>query len=329
MKRHKGNHGLNDHRQTVSPGRGRETDQERSRPITYRDTLCVIGWITIAVASYALEILAVPQALSAAFEELFGAWGIHADNVWRAPMWAQMIYRWHGSAVNTVTSVALLGLAALMRRWWPEWTRTSKGSSGRRGVCYAPAGLFAAIAVAALCLIPDSMRLRWPLKTPNVTVELPVLMAISLLRVLAEETFLKGVLYDGIRAYRRRGWATAVVCAVFFLFGGGWSGNIICGINVLLLGALGCVLYESGGLWSAVAYRWGWSTGTVFLMGFGGGNAAVYRLYSLSEAILTGGDSGPMCGLWATLALAVTLMIQGRYTLSSLGMTRTSKGRSS
>jgi len=42
----------------------------------------------------------------------------------------------------------------------------------------------------------------------------------------------------------------------------------------------------------------------VFLLGFGGGDTAIYRLYGVSEALLTGGDAGLMHGLWTTMALA-------------------------
>ena len=74
-------------------------------------------------------------------------------------------------------------------------------------------------------------------------------------------------------------------------------------MNALLLGIAGCLLYARHGLWTSVGFRWGWGFATAFLLGFGGGDGAVYRLYGVSEALLTGGDAGPMHGLWVTLLL--------------------------
>ena len=78
---------------------------------------------------------------------------------------------------------------------------------------------------------------------------------------------------------------------------------MISALNVLLMGWLCCLLYERRGLWSAVFFRWAWSTVNVFVLGFGGQSASVYRLYGVSEVLMTGGDAGPAYGLWTTLLL--------------------------
>ena len=40
------------------------------------------------------------------------------------------------------------------------------------------------------------------------------------------------------------------------------------------------------------------------MSGFGGAGASVYRLYGVSEILMTGGDGGPSYGLWTTLLFA-------------------------
>lgn len=241
--------------------------------------------------------------MNAAFAALFRAWGIDAENAARAPWWAAAVFRWHGSAVTVIVCAALLALSAGLRRLWLG-QRARATLEGRALARAAIAGLCVALVIAALCLLPDSMRLEWPPGAPNVTWALPTLCAVSLLAALAEEAFLKRVLFDGLRARWGAIWATAIVCALFFVSNGGYAGNVACAVNVLLLGAICCAMYARWGLWAAAGFRWGWSVGTMFVMGFGGGEAAVYRLYGVSEAWLTGGDAGPVYGLWATLLLA-------------------------
>ena len=262
------------------------------------------GWLlAISLIGYAIAALAVRRGLTALFAALFRAWGIDAESAARAPRWAAAVYRWHGSAVTVIVCGALLMLSAVLRRLWLG--RTGRAVfNGKALATAALTGLCAALAVAALCLIPDSMRLQWPLAAPRVTWALPALCAVSLLAALAEEAFLKRVLFDGLRERWGAIWAAGITCALFFVSNGGYAGNVACGINVLLLGGVCCALYARRGLWAAAGFRWGWSVGTVFLMGFGGAEAAVYRLYGVSEAWLTGGDAGPVYGLWATLLLA-------------------------
>ena len=84
---------------------------------------------------------------------------------------------------------------------------------------------------------------------------------------------------------------------------GGCSGSWISGVNVALMGLLCAVIYPRFGLWATVALRWGWGFATVFLWG------RVYRLYGVSETLLTGGDAGLVYGLWLTAALVILNII--------------------
>ena len=261
------------------------------------------GWLlAVSLFGYMLVALATRFGLMRAFAALFEAWGVDGSNIHRAPAWAQAVYTWHGSLATVAFSVLLLVLARWLRGLWrlngPVLSRPS-GGLWRASLT----GILMALIIAALGLLPDSMRLEWPLNAPVFTGTLPVMAVVSLLCATAEEAYTKRVLYDGLSARWSRLWATAVSCAVFWLTGNGYAGSIVSAVNVLLLGMVCCMLYTRFGFWTSVGFRWGWSLANVFLLGFGGGEGAVYRLYGVSEALLTGGDAGPMHGLWTTLLL--------------------------
>lgn len=261
------------------------------------------GWLlAVSLFGYALIALATRFGLMRAFAALFEAWGIDVTSVQRAPVWAQALYRWHGSLATIAFAALILALARRLRPLWKLEGPLIPGSQARLWGA-ALAGVCMAVAIAALCLLPDSMRLEWPLTAPRFTGALPVLLAVSLLSALGEAAFLKRVLFDGLRGRWNGIWTTAVVCMAFWLTGGGPAGGVVAAVNVLLLGLVCCLLYIRYGFWTSVGFRWGWGLANVFLLGFGGGDAAVYRLYGVSEALLTGGDAGPMHGLWTTMAL--------------------------
>ena len=262
------------------------------------------GWLlAVSLFGYALIALGTRFGLMRAFEALFEAWGIDQASVPRAPLWAQALYRWHGSLATVAFAALALALAKRLRRLWR--LDGPLIPAPLTGLCRASlASVLMAVGIAALCLLPDSMRLDWPLRAPHITWTLPVLAAVSMFSALGEEAFLKRVLFDGLRARWSGLWTMGVVCAVFGLTGGGLGAGVIAAVNVLLLGLACCLLYGRYGFWTSVGFRWGWSAANAFVLGFGGGDAAIYRLYGVSEALLTGGDAGPMHGLWATMALA-------------------------
>ena len=266
-----------------------------------------IGWrLAFALGGCALLTAAVPLGLGAAFGALFQAWNLRPDTVSRAPGWARMVYAWHGSAVTLAThALAIL----LCLRLSPDRLESPRG---KRACAAWLAGTGLAILSAALFLLTDSLRLRWPLSAPRLTGALPVLWLMSGAGVLAEELLTKRVVYDAVEA--RRGTIPATVCAtaISFLFGGGLAGNVLSGVNVALMGISCCLLYRAFGLWVPVAFRWAWSFHTLFLLGQGGGDHAVYRLYAVSENLLTGGDRGFVYGLWLTVVLVVAVLGMAR-----------------
>lgn len=293
--------------------RSKRAAQGRTAPAPRRDNRISsadngglrIGWLLAAsLLAYALVALATRYGLIRAFAALFQAWGVDASNVYRAPAWARAVFLWHGSLTTLAFAALALLLAGWLRKLWRLEGTLFKPPS-RRLLWATLAGVLAALAVAALSLLPDSMRLEWPLTAPRLTWTLPVMAVVSLISAVAEETFTKRVLYEGLRGRWNGLWTGVVVCAVLWLTNGGLTAGIIGTVNALLLGCLGCVLYAQHGIWTAVGFRWGWSLANVFFLGFGGGDASFYRLYGVSEALLTGGDAGPMHGLWTTLLLMI------------------------
>lgn len=260
------------------------------------------GWLlAVSLFGYALVALATRYGLVRAFAALFGAWGIDGTNVHSAPAWARALYVWHGS----MATLAFAGLTLLLVCWLRKLWRLEGPTLGRPsgGPWKATlVGILGPLIVAALCLILDSVRPEWPLTAPRLSWALPAMAVVSLISTVAEESFTKRVLYDGLRSRWNRVAAVAAVCVVFCV-NGGLGGSVIGAVNLVLLGWVLCALYARYGFWTAVGFRWGWSLANVFLLGFGGRETAVYRLYGVSETLLTGGDAGPMHGLYVTLML--------------------------
>ena len=265
------------------------------------------GWVTaLTVLAWAAVSLGTQLLLASGFGALFGAWGVYAGNIHLAPAWARLVYGWHGSAITAVRAAAVIALALGLRRAL-RLGRPGRDSLSRGGRA-ALAGAGAAVLLAALFLMTDSLRADWPLTRPRLSAGLPALLGISLLSVLAGEMLTKRVLFDALRPRWGSVWASAAATLLFFLESRGYAGGPVGAVNALLLGALCCALYaRAGSLWIAAGLRWGWSAANLFLLGFGGGEQAVYRLYGVSENWLTGGDAGLICGLGTTLALLAAL----------------------
>ena len=264
------------------------------------------GWL-LAVSLLACALIGggVRWGLGRGFAALLDAWGVNAATAHRAPAWARWFWRWQGSVATALVSALLLAASAGLRRLW-RGTPSGFKFQPRQCLFAALTGLALAAAVLLLGLLPDSLRRE--AGAPRFSMSLIALGAVSLLAVLAEEAFTKGVLYDGLAPRWGVLWATVVSCAVFFAMNGGYAGNAPCAVNVLLLGLLGCRVYTRYGLWADVGLRWGWSFATVFLLGFGGGEASLLRFYGVSETLLTGGDAGPVYGLYLTIILALALV---------------------
>ena len=267
-----------------------------------RDGTWRTGWLlATSLAVLAAVLLGLRGGLEALSVRLFTAWNLRADNVARAPGWARLLYACRDGLVTLITAGALLALCAPLRRLW------GLGPDGRRSVRQGWKGLLAgtgtALLIAALSLVPDSSRFSWSLASPRFSGALPGLCLVSFAGVLAEEAFIRRVLQDGLRNRWGSHWALAISCIAFFLMRAGWTGGVVYMANVLLTGLVCGLMVARFGLWAGVGFRWGLEAAAAYLLGFGGGNAAIYRLYDVSERLWTGGDAGPLYGLWLTLAL--------------------------
>ena len=273
------------------------------------------GWLlAVSLLCCALAVPVLRVALAAGARALFDAWGIGSATVLRAPLWARLLWRWQGSVITVLAAVALIGLSLWLRGLWLGKAAPPR-LSGRRLFAHALIGLGLAALWLALGLIPDSLRPEWPLGEPRFTLSLIPLCLFSLIAALSEELFSKWVLLDGVASRWGRAPAVLVACAWFFLAGGGLGGTVLSALNVLLLGALCCAVYLRRGLWAATGLRWGWGFATAFVFGFGGGEASMLRFYGVSETLLTGGDAGPMYGLWSALLFFALLAWTERETV--------------
>lgn len=300
------------------------------------------GWLlAVSLLCCALVAVGLRRALLALFAALFRAWGVNADTAHLAPTWARLLFRWHGGIASALVASGLIALSAGLRKLWAVDQDTKKAFLTKEGKD-KKAGTFARFALLGLslpvvatlpALLFDSVRPQWPLTAPRFTLALIPLLAVNLLSALAAEMFVWRVLYDGLKPRWGAKWAAAIAVAAYFVMASGWAGNAVGAVNVALMGLMGCAVYARRGLWASVGLRFGWSAAATLLLGFGGGEAAVYRFYGVSEALLTGGDAGPACGLTATLLLVAALAWLGRryglYTLKPPGTTRASNGKSS
>ena len=300
------------------------------------------GWLLAAsLLCYALVAVGLRWALLAGFAALFRAWGVNAETAHLAPGWARLLFRWHGAIASALVALGLIALCAGLRKLWAvdqDAKKTFPVKEGRYKAVkvfssFGLLGLSVPVVATLVALVFDSVRPEWPLSAPRFTLALVPLLAVSLLSALASETFVRRVLYDGVKPRWGAKWAAAIAVAAYFVAGSGWAGNAIGAVNVALMGLMGCAVYALHGLWASVGLRFGWSAAATLLLGFGGGDAAVYRFYGVSEALLTGGDAGPACGVIATLLMiAVFAWLGWRYGLYTFripGTTRTSNGRSS
>ena len=283
----------------------RERDIKKRRLLTGADGKLRTGWLlTITLVAWATASLGVRFGLGALFQALFRVWNVNADTAAKAPAWARVLYSWHGSLISVLRAAAVAALCVPLRRLW------KLRPAPMRLKALPPAcliGFGAIIAMGLLALAADSLRLEWPLDRPRFSAGQPVLLVSLLAVALAEELLGKGIVFDGLKA--RWGSLRAAVCAaiLFFFINGGWSGNVVSAVNVLLMGFLTCRLYALWGLGASAGFRVGWSFAAMCALGFGGGELALYRLYHVSEGWLTGGDGGPVYGLFATAFLALAL----------------------
>ena len=263
--------------------------------------------IAVCAAVYAAAMAAVIGGLGWAFGKLFDAWGLTTSNLVYAPEWARFIVAWHTDFVYALAYLASIfaGLAAAKRLGgrMREERQSCPWIAGAMGLGMA-AGL------TLVSLLADSMRMELPFGEPVLQAAQLRALAVLVLGKMSAEVLTKRIIFDTICAGGKRWPAYALAVAVSLILTGVWR-HPLGVVNGLLLGVLGCVLYKRGGLAASVLMQIAWSVWCALAFGFPGMAASaepVYALYHVSDAWLTGGNAGPVCGAWVTVFCSAWLI---------------------
>lgn len=268
--------------------------------------------LMLGIAVYLAAFYGVLYGLAACFGKLFNALGLTNDNLFRAPLWAQRMVAWHTDFSYAMAYGASAAAGLLM-------TRRRRNSEAVKGALWQGlalgAGLAAMITIAALAC--DSMRMEWPLDEPLLRVSQLTAAMVLILGKLSAEVLTKRLLFDRVR---RRAPAYAAVCVVTLLLMRAWTD--LAGATVaVLLGIVGCALYERGGILASVSFQIGLSLWFGLIFGWPGMTLTaepVYALYSVSDDWLTGGNAGVLHGWGIAVLLAVIAAAQLRGELAGL-----------
>lgn len=263
-----------------------------------------VGWrLALGIGAYATAFYGAMGLLSLVLGKLFAAWGLTNANLIYAPRWAQWIVAVHADAIYIAAyAVALLVGMLLARRWMPA-RRSSVKEIGKGALAGAVPGLV----LTASAFLLDSMRLESPLTEPAVSYSQMTALVVLLMGSLSGEVLTKRLVFDPVKARYGRWIGRLGVMLMSVLLSGSWSSGMGL-ITAALMGLVGCVLYERGGLMASAALTAGWSAWTGWLFAWPNtGSACVYRMYTVSEVWLIGGNAGAACGfgsvlLWAMIA---------------------------
>ena len=269
--------------------------------------------LALGCTAYLAWASAAAWGLTRAFQALFAAWGLTEGNLRLAPGWARFLVGNYGSIVSLVSSLGTMALSALLLRMLGKRQIRPKAGDAALG---AGIGLAVVLVSAGLFRLTDSMRLTHGLAAARLSGEMLALLPAYLAAAWAEEMFNRAFVFAALSEETRArygGWpACAVSAALLWLTTGALNYGAVGSINMLLTGCLCARLHQRGRAGLSAGMRFAWSYAAVALVSFPGGNAAnapLLRLYHVSEALLTGGDRGLICGLWMTALLAGGLTI--------------------
>lgn len=257
-----------------------------------------IGWrLALGIGVYAAVLYGVIGILSLIFGKLFEAWGVTNANLVYAPRWAQWIVAAHADAIYLAAyAAALLGGMVLAKRWTAPRKNAAKVTA--RG---ALVGMVPGMALTAVVFLLDSMRLESALTEPAMGFAQGSALAVLLLGSLSGEMLTKRLVFDPVqhRFGRWSGYAAAVLTAVMLSVSRVYPVGLI---TAALMGIAGCAMYERGGLMASAAMAAGWSAWTGWLFAWPkNGSACVYRMYTVSDVWLTGGNAGAEAGFGAVV----------------------------
>jgi len=272
-------------------------------------------FLTGAVILYALGGSGLSWGCAWLYDACMETWGVTQGNVHLAPWWILTIVYGYPAIAALVQLIWVIALCGAGRRLAKM---PSAGAAGMKKTGYGLLiGALIAVLWAGCLLLTDDLRMGRPLSMPYISGGLwGVLMGI-ILEAVGREWFFRGFLY---RAIRRQGLAVAVcalVCgAIHGISGqGGW----IYWTNVCLLSAILCRLCaKSGSIWPGIGLRVTLFVLLECVMGVSGSVYGLYEIYFVSRSWLSGGNAGPMAGLWMTallMMLAAGMEWKGRQSL--------------
>lgn len=275
------------------------------------------GWrIALGIAAYAAAFYAVLWGLGALFGALFSAWGLTTSNVAYAPAWARWIVSVHTGFAYGAAYLASLAAGLWMAKRWTKGVPLGK----REALIGLLTGLGLGALTTAISLIPDCMRLEWPLNEPVLGWSLLGTILLILLGKISGAALVQRLLFDPIRLRFGKVWGVAAACLASLILSGRWT-NAAGAVNALLMGWIGCEIYLRGGLWASAAFETGWTAVTAVLFASpAASSASLYRLYHVSEGWLTGGNAGAECGLACTLGCLAILTFLYRKSIRKIRM---------
>lgn len=281
-----------------------------------------LGWrLAAGILAYMLAFYGMIWAANAGFDALFRAWNLTNETLIYAPEWARQIVLSHTDVTYMLAYCASMGAVISWTRGYADPGRDVLKETGRAVLVGLGAGAMLTIFAFAL----DSMRLERPLSEPVMQMQLFRQLCVLFLGVCSREALTKRLVFYNVNARFGRVWSYAAVGILSVLLSGMWT-NPAGLFNALLMGIVGCAVYERGGLWASEALMTGWSAWTAWLFAWPGTGTGVYRMYTVSDAWLTGGNAGASAGVGCMLVWMIIAVILFRRELRNM-MNRGNKRR--
>lgn len=278
------------------------------------------GWrLLIGAAAGFGTLYGLRLLLGFAFGRLFDAWGLTSDNLAYVPMFARQIVYWHTDFTYILAYAACILVSALVAK---NWSKPAANDARLAGIG-ALAGFGSGALLSTAALLVDSMRLERPLGEISLSPALISGLIVVLLGCICGEMLSKRLIFDPVRQRYGR-WVAYAATAIVAIFA---DLTPMGALNGILMALIGCVFYERGGMLASAALRAGWMIWTNLVFAWpGSGSASMYRMYTVSEIWLTGGNAGAEAGFGCTLLWMIIAVILLRKDVKRL-MNRMNKRR--
>ena len=256
--------------------------------------------LIIAAAAWYAVTLASVYGVGALLLGLLNAWGVTYANLPQCPIWIQYLVTYQTGIYSAAAAVITIAVSAFLLR-----NAKAKPDLIRTAAAFG-AGIAAPALFAALFLLTDSMR---PYTfSAGLSAHTFISLALLALTSLAEAALALG--YVRGSAEKRCGRIAGYICAVimFCIMNIFSTTGIISLVNLILMAPILCFIAEKFGVLPAAALRTGFQWCSTAVIGFTASETAVFRLYPVSETILTGGQHGIMHGIAFTIICAIPLL---------------------